>query len=63
VVFTQYTALWAAFILSGIALFGIGAAKAVVAKKSWWSSGLEFLIIATAAAGIGYLFGRLLPSR
>ena len=61
-VFTQYTALWAAFILSGIALFWIGAAKAVVAKKSWWSSGLEFLIIATGAAGIGYLFGQLLPS-
>ena len=61
-VFTQYTALWAAFILSGIALFGIGVAKAVVAKKSWWRSGLEFLIIATAAAGIGYLFGQLLPS-
>lgn len=61
-IFTQYTALWAAFILSGAALFGIGAAKAVVARKSWWRSGLEFLIIATAAAAIGYLFGRLLPS-
>jgi VIT1/CCC1 family predicted Fe2+/Mn2+ transporter len=61
-IFTQYTALWAAFILSGAALFGIGAAKAVVAKKSWWRSGLEFLTIATSAATIGYLFGRLLPS-
>jgi len=62
-VFTQYTALWVAFVLSGAALFGIGVAKAVLTKKSWWRSGLEFLIIATGAAGIGYLFGRLLPSR
>ncbi len=59
-VFTQYTALWAAFILA--ALFGIGVAKAVLTKKSWWRSGLEFLIIATGAAGVGYLFGQLLPS-
>lgn len=60
--FSGYTSLWGAFILSGIALFGIGVAKAVLARKSWWRSGLEFLLIATGAAGMGYLFGRLLPS-
>ena len=59
---TGYTALWAALILSGTGLFGIGVAKALLARKIWWRSGLEFLIIATAAAGIGYLFGLLLPS-
>jgi len=61
-VFAEYTSLWVAFILSGVALFGIGVAKAVLAQKSWWRSGLEFLIVATGAAGIGYLFGLLLPS-
>ena len=61
-IFEEYTSLWVAFILSGVSLFGIGVAKAVLAQKSWWRSGLEFLIIATGAAGIGYLFGLLLPS-
>ena len=61
-VLTEYTALWAAFILSGLALFGIGVAKARLTRKTWWRSGLEFLVIAAGAAGIGYLFGRLLPS-
>jgi VIT1/CCC1 family predicted Fe2+/Mn2+ transporter len=60
--FTDYTSLWIAFICSGLALFGIGVAKAVLANKSWWHSGLEFLLIATGAAGLGYLFGRLLPA-
>jgi VIT1/CCC1 family predicted Fe2+/Mn2+ transporter len=61
--FEEYTSLWVACILSAGALFGIGIAKAVLARKNWWRSGLEFLIIATGAAGIGYLFGLLLPSR
>lgn len=59
----EYAALWAAFAFSGVTLFGIGAAKAVLAKRVWWRSGLEFLLIAAGAGGIGYLFGLLLPSR
>jgi VIT1/CCC1 family predicted Fe2+/Mn2+ transporter len=57
-----YPALGAAFALSALGLFGIGAAKAVLAGRSRWRSGLEFLTIAAGAAGIGYLFGLLLPS-
>lgn len=59
----EYSALWAALLFSAIALFGIGVAKAVLADRSRWRSGLEFLTIAAAAAGVGYLFGLLLPSR
>jgi len=57
----HYAALWAAVGLATLALFGIGAAKAVLTGASWWRSGLEFLAIAAGAAGVGYLFGLLLP--
>jgi VIT1/CCC1 family predicted Fe2+/Mn2+ transporter len=57
-----YPALGAALVLSALGLFGIGAAKAVLAGRNRWRSGLEFLSIAAGAAGIGYLFGLLLPS-
>lgn len=59
----EYSALWAALLFSALALFGIGVAKAVLADRSRWRSGLEFLAIAAGAAGVGYLFGLLLPSR
>ncbi len=57
-----YPALGTAFVLSALGLYGIGAAKAVLAGRSQWRSGVEFLTIAAGAAGIGYLFGLLLPS-
>ncbi len=47
--------------LSAVALFGIGVAKAVLAGASLLVSGLEFLLIAAAAAGVGYVLGLLLP--
>ena len=47
--------------LTGVALFGIGVAKAVLAGTRLWVSGLEFLLVAAAAAGVGYLLGLLLP--
>ncbi len=47
--------------LSAVALFGIGVAKALLAGTSLLVSGLEFLLIAAAAAGVGYVLGLLLP--
>ncbi len=62
-VFAKYMALWVAITLTCLALFGIGAGKAVVAAQGWCRSGLEFLAIAMGAAGVGYLVGWLLPGR
>jgi VIT1/CCC1 family predicted Fe2+/Mn2+ transporter len=59
----HYAALSVAVVLSTLGLFGIGAAKAALTGASWWRSGLEFLGIAAGAAGLGYLFGLLLPGR
>ena len=56
-----YQALWAAVGLTAVALFGIGVAKAVLAGTRLLVSGLEFLLVAAAAAGVGYLLGLLLP--
>jgi VIT1/CCC1 family predicted Fe2+/Mn2+ transporter len=56
-------ALWAALVLSALALFVIGGAKAILAGKSVWRSGLEFFTIAAGAAAIGYLFGLVLPAQ
>jgi VIT1/CCC1 family predicted Fe2+/Mn2+ transporter len=56
-----YPALWTAIALTGIALFGIGVAKAVLAGTRLLVSGVEFLLVAAAAAAVGYLLGLALP--
>ncbi|MBI4591763.1 MAG: VIT1/CCC1 transporter family protein [Candidatus Rokubacteria bacterium] len=60
-VLAGYGALWTAAGLTAVALFGIGVAQAVLAGTRLLVSGLEFLLVAAAAAGVGYLLGRLLP--
>ena len=47
-------------ILSGIVLFGIGAAKAKLTIGSWKKSGVEMLMIGLVAAIAGYFIGILL---
>ncbi|MBI3988752.1 MAG: VIT1/CCC1 transporter family protein [candidate division NC10 bacterium] len=61
--FSEFTSLWVAVVLSGLSLFGVGAAKAYLAEKRFFRSGLEFFAIAMGAAAVGYLFGLLLPGR
>lgn len=56
-----YWALGAAIGLTALVLFGIGVAKALLAGTRLLVSGLEFLLIAAAAAGVGYGLGLLLP--
>jgi len=46
-----------ASILTGIALFSIGASRAAFTKKSWISSGLEMFLIGGLAAVIAYAIG------
>ena len=46
--------------LSGLALFGLGAAKVLVTKRSAWKSGLEMLLVGGLAAGVAYAVGALL---
>jgi len=52
---TGHWSLLAAVGLTAIALFGIGVAKAVLAGTRLLVSGLEFLLVAAAAAAVGYL--------
>jgi VIT1/CCC1 family predicted Fe2+/Mn2+ transporter len=46
--------------LSGLALFGLGAAKVLVTKRSAFKSGLEMLLVGGLAAGVAYAVGALL---
>lgn len=46
--------------LSGMALFGLGAAKVLVTKLNPIRSGLEMLIVGGLAAGVAYVVGALL---
>ena len=46
--------------LSGLALFGLGAAKVLVTQNNPWRSGLEMLLVGGLAAGVAYLVGALL---
>ena len=49
-----------ALVLSGLALFGLGAAKVLITERNWFRSGLEMLLVGGVAAGIAYLVGYLL---
>ena len=50
-------ALYLSALLGGVTLLGVGAFKGKLAGKSLFLSGLEFFLIAVAAAGAGYLIG------
>lgn len=54
-------ALMVAVGLTVVVLFGIGVVKAILAGTRLMVSGLEFLLVAAAAAVVGYLLGLLLP--
>lgn len=43
-------------------LFTIGVVKSRWAHRSWWSSGLEILVIGAIAGVVGYFFGSVLPT-
>jgi VIT1/CCC1 family predicted Fe2+/Mn2+ transporter len=50
----------ASLVLSGLALFGLGAAKVLITERNWLRSGLEMLVVGGLAAGVAYLVGYLL---
>lgn len=54
------TAFILAFVLSGAALFSLGAAKVLVTRLNPLRSGLEMLIVGGLAAGVAYVVGALL---
>ena len=45
--------------LGGFSLFGIGAARTLLAGESWWKSGLEMLSVGGAAGTVAYVIGAL----
>jgi VIT1/CCC1 family predicted Fe2+/Mn2+ transporter len=49
-----------ALALSGLALFGLGAAKVLITHRSPFKSGLEMLLVGGLAAGVAYAVGALL---
>ncbi|MCL5429596.1 MAG: VIT1/CCC1 transporter family protein [Chloroflexi bacterium] len=49
-----------ATVLSGLALFALGAAKVMVTKLNPIRSGLEMLVVGGLAAGVAYIVGALL---
>lgn len=46
-----------ATILTGVALFMVGAARALVIDKPWWVAGLEMFTVGSLAAVTAYLVG------
>lgn len=61
--FTSVPADWSfpiSMVLSGLALFALGAAKVLVTRLNPWRSGLEMLLVGGLAAGVAYLVGALL---
>jgi len=47
-------------VLSGAALFCLGAAKVFVTERNWLRSGLEMLVVGGLAAGVAFLVGYVL---
>jgi len=50
-------AVIASFVISTVAHFAVGASKALVTTRSWWSSGLEMTAVGIIEAGITYGLG------
>jgi len=46
--------------LTAIALFGVGAARRFMTRRSWWQSGLEILGVGGLAAACAFVIGYLL---
>jgi VIT1/CCC1 family predicted Fe2+/Mn2+ transporter len=53
-------AVVASAILSGIALFGVGAAMSYLTGRPWLLSGARMLAVGSAAAAVTYLVGKAL---
>jgi VIT1/CCC1 family predicted Fe2+/Mn2+ transporter len=51
--------LWMAAVGSGIALFGVGAAKTITTRTNPFISGLENVAIAAGGAGLSFVIGRI----
>ena len=47
-------------LLSATALFGLGAAKVLVTRRSALRNGMEMLLVGGLAAGVAYAIGALL---
>lgn len=58
-----YPAVAAAFVVSLVAHFAIGAAKSLITIRSWWASGMEMTVVGVIEAvvtyGLGLAFGKL----
>ena len=49
-----------AVVLTGVALFAVGATRSAVGERPWWRTGLEMLVIGAGAAALAYGVGALL---
>lgn len=60
--FTSGTAalIWA-IVATGVALFAVGALKSRWTHRWWLTSGLEIVVLAAVAGGVGFGIGKLLP--
>lgn len=46
-----------ATVLTGVALFAVGASRSVIIPKPWWIAGVEMFLVGAAAATAAYLVG------
>ena len=53
------TAIVFSIVITLIGLFGLGALTAKFTKENWIKSGLQMLVLASLAAAIGYVIGRI----
>jgi vacuolar iron transporter family protein len=49
----------AACVVAAIALFTIGAARALFSERSWFGAGMEMLALGVIASGVAYIVGAL----
>jgi len=54
------SAFLVSIVLSGLSLFGVGAAKVLVTQENPYKSGFEMLLVGGLAAGVAYSVGMLL---
>ncbi len=52
-----FPAVVAAFVISILAHFAVGAVKSLITIRSWWASGLEMTVVGILEAGVTYSLG------
>lgn len=58
----RFERLAVSIVLTFLAMFSVGASRALIANVRWWKAGLEMLVLGVVVAALAYLSGALVAA-